>query len=98
MYIWNKAIDNAGPYDVTPKTACRRIEVREHVTSASPPTTDLNQFDPTDKNGARGCSVLKGTSAIFSSPVPFSPTTGPAGYINTASGNITVDIIEHEAV
>jgi hypothetical protein len=99
MLIWTKAIDNSGPYAIMPRSVSRRIEVRENYDSSTPPTADLRQYDAGDSTGARGCKVAKGTSAIFSSPVPFNPVDGvPAGYVNTASGSITVAIIEHENI
>jgi len=97
MYIWKMAIDNAGPYAIKPVTDCRRIEIRENFNSTNPPTADLNLFDQTDSAGARGARVPQGTSAILTSPRAFSPTV-PAAYINTATGSITIAVIEHEFV
>lgn len=100
MLIRKLAVDNAGPYAITPQQPfTARIEVRENFASSVGPTTDLNQYDDSDSVGARGCIVVKGTSAIFSQPKKTMPSSAAAwGYINTASGSITVAIIEHDKI
>lgn len=99
MRIYTKAIDNAGPYPIFVKEACRRVLVQENFNSANPPTADLNQFDEHDSAGAFGCRIAKGTPAVFADGRTYSPQDPlPAGYINTASGSITVLVIEHEKI
>jgi hypothetical protein len=86
------AIDSGGPYIVTAKTHCRRIEVRENYDLANLPQCDLQQFAPgTTTNPAL---VPKGTVAVFSR-ADFYTTGKEVGRINTASGSCTVVQIEY---
>ena len=81
------AIDNGGPYAVIAPIDCDRIEVRENYNSANPPTADLQQFGQTP--GSTAVAIPKGTSAIFTKGSRYAAGE-VAGYINTASGSITV--------
>lgn len=93
-----KAIDNAGPYNITAKTYCRRILVQENFNSANPPTADLQQYNA---DGTGPVAIAKGTPAIFAYAGDPNQSFIPnqvVGQINTVSGSITIQQIEGDRV
>ena len=86
------AIDASGPYIVTAKTFCRKIEVRENYDLASLPTCDLQQFAPFSTTNP--ALIPKGTTAVFSELGAFYAGQ-EVGRINTASGSCTAVQIEY---
>jgi hypothetical protein len=83
------AIDNTKQYAVVARTYCWRILIQENYNSATPPTADIQQFNP---DGSGPVNIAKGTPAIFSTG-PYLPGQ-TAGFVNTPSGSITVQQIE----
>lgn len=91
--------------DVVANSPCRRISVKEDYDSDSPPTANLEQYDPTDSSTP--AKIVKGTPAVFTKSKPSSGLSQEAntyfvgevvGGIATSSGSITVQQIESDQI
>lgn len=88
------AIDNTKEYNIIAHSQCTRVQVQENFNSANPPTADLLQRFPA---GTQQIAIAKGTPAVFTRSIPWSQGD-LVGTMQTASGSVTLQILEADAV